>query len=254
MSDKSAATDAAEIRKRAKALHDIPITPENTAVLRAELLALLADVLASDYLHGWNGAGRQELAQAERLADAALRLDSNLALAHYANGFVERAKGQHERARDAFDRALQLDGGFAAARAQKANELLSLGQAQAALNEIDQVIGTGSNNGTFHWIRGRIRFFLRDYNGAVESLTESVQKRQEDWYNRVYLVAAHHHNNDPANARKTLAAFLAISKFSHYTVALVKQNEDINPNSNPHVRTMRDLLRDALTQTGLPPT
>lgn len=179
-------SDADEIRKRAKALHDIPITPGNTLVLRAELLALLADVLASDYLHGWNGAGRPELVQAEQAADAALRLDSNLALAHYAKGFVERAKGQHDAARDAFDRALQLDGGFAAARAQKANELLSLGQAQDALIEIDQAIGAGSNNGTFHWIRGRICFFLKDYAGAVQSLTESVKTRPDDWYNRVY--------------------------------------------------------------------
>lgn len=68
------------------------------------------------------------------------------------------------------------------------------------------------------------------------------------------LVAAHHHNNDSTNAHKTLGAFLAIPKFSHYTVARVKQNEDINPNSNPRVMEMRDLVRDALTQTGLPPT
>lgn len=245
-------SDADEIRKRAKALHDIPITSENTLALRAELLALLADVLASDYLHGWNDAGLQELAQAERLADAALRLDPNLALAHYAKGFVERAKGQHEKARDAFDRALQLDGGFAAARAQKANELLSLGQGQNALVEIDRAISTVPDNGTFHWIRGRICFFLKDYAGAVQSLSESVQRRPGDWYNRVYLIAAHHQNNDTPNARRVLNEFRQHPRFRNYTVARVRQNEGANPNSNPDVRAMRDLVREALTQTGLP--
>src|SRR5215208_3737928 len=137
--------DAAEIRARAQALHDIPTDPGNSLALRAEAWALLADLLISDYLHGWNGAGPGERQAAERAADDALKLNPQLALAHYAKGFVFRSKGQHDKAIEAFDKAIAADPQSARAYAQKASELLNDGRpADDALALIDRAIGMAS--------------------------------------------------------------------------------------------------------------
>src|SRR5215203_5659546 len=113
MSKTQNSPDAADIRARVQALHDIPTTPANSLALRAEAWALLADLLISDYLHGWNGAAGGDRQAAERAADDALKRNPRLALAHYAKGLVFRSKGQHDKAIQAFDQAIAADPQFA---------------------------------------------------------------------------------------------------------------------------------------------
>src|SRR5258708_31340880 len=115
---------ADEIRERAWALHDISVTPAKSLAVRAHVWSLLADVLVSDYLNRWNGAGAHELAQAEQAMNEALKIDPTLAVAHHANGFIHRARGKHQEAHDAFHRTLSHDPDFARAYAQKGNELM----------------------------------------------------------------------------------------------------------------------------------
>ena len=177
MSDQPASLDAVEIRLRAQALHDIKITPDNCLALRAEVWALLADLLISDYLHGWNGAGPRELVQAEQAVEHALTLAPGLAMAHYANGFVQRAKGQHQEALAAFERAIGCDPEFTGAYVQKANELINVGRPQEAPALVDEAINRSPDHrsiGTFYWIRGRASFFAGDYAAAIPWLAKSV--------------------------------------------------------------------------------
>lgn len=254
MSKTPGSPDVAEIRARAQALHDVPTTPANSLALRAEAWALLADLLVSDYLHGWNGAGPAERQAAERAADDALTLNPQLALAHYAKGFVFRTRGQHDKARDAFDQAIAADPQFAAAYAQKANELLSLDQPTDALTLIDQAISMvtpgHASLGTFHWIRGRALFFVDKHQEAIGPLAESVRLRPDDWYNRLYQVAALFLSGDPTAAKDALREF--DRRFPGYTVARVKRNEGANPHSHPGFAKMRDTFHDALEKVGMP--
>jgi adenylate cyclase len=253
MSKTQTSPDAAEIRARAQALHDVPTTPANSLALRAEAWALLADLLISDYLHGWNGAGPAERQAAERAADDALQLNPRLALAHYAKGLVFRSKGQHDKAIEAFDEAIAADPQFAPAYAQKAGELLSEGKPADALALIDQAIGmVGPGHpslGTFHWIRGRICFFNKDYPEAIRSLKDSVGLRGEDWYNRAYLAAAYFLNKDPTNASRELKALDA--EVEPYTVTKVIEKEKANPNGRSDFREMRERLHKALKDAGM---
>jgi tetratricopeptide (TPR) repeat protein len=216
---------------------------------------LLADLLISDYLHGWNGAGPGERQAAERAADDALKLNPQLALAHYAKGFVFRSKGQHDKAIEAFDQAIAADPQFAPAYAQKAGELLNDGRsADDALALIDRAIGMVSPGheslGTFHWIRGRICFFKEDYPEAIKGLKESVRLRADDWYNRAYLAAAYFLSGDPKNATDELQALDA--RLGRYSVAKVIANENANPNSHSDFGRMRRRLHEALEKAGMP--
>src|SRR5215204_1266496 len=255
MSKTQYSSHGAEIRAGAQALHDIPTNPDNSRALRAEAWALLADLLVSDYLHGWNGAGSAERQEAERAADEALKLNPQLALAHYAKGLVFRSKGQHDKAMEAFDAAIAADPQFAAAYAQKAGEVLSEGKPTDALALIDQAIGMVSHGhpslGTFHWIRGRICFFKKDYSEAIKALEPSVELRDEDWYNRVYLAAAYFLSGDQKKAKHVLDQLDA--ELEPHTVAMVIEKEKTNPNGRSDFREMRERLHKALKDAGMPP-
>ena len=90
----------------------------------------LAAVLVNDYLNHWNEAksspdgAKDLLRRAGEAVQEALKLDPTIAMAHHADGFVRRAKGDHQGALNAFDRAVQLDPNFARAYSQKANQLV----------------------------------------------------------------------------------------------------------------------------------
>jgi tetratricopeptide (TPR) repeat protein len=56
-----------------------------------------------------------------------------MAQSRYAEGFIRCVEGRHQEGYQAMDRATRLDPNFAAAHAQKANQLVRLGNAKAAL-------------------------------------------------------------------------------------------------------------------------
>lgn len=125
--------DAIDLRLHGMAAYMNSLTPENTLIGRRFLeqavhldpsyalaWAWLADVLISDYLNRWNNAGKNELSQAEAAARHAITIDPDLALAHYAEGFIHRAKGEHNAALVSFNRAIEINPNYARAYAQKA--------------------------------------------------------------------------------------------------------------------------------------
>jgi tetratricopeptide (TPR) repeat protein len=142
----------------------VPVTPENSKAVREACWALLANVLASDYANGWNEAADHKGKDAERLLDHARfaadrALERPSSLAHYANGLVLRAEGKHEPARDAFQRAIELDGEFARAYAQKGTELMYLDKLDDALAAINEAIRRGPGDhslGIMKFDRGRV--------------------------------------------------------------------------------------------------
>jgi tetratricopeptide (TPR) repeat protein len=265
MTEETASSGAIEALSRAKAIHEAAVSPENHLLIRntlvpalaelgsadpaaqAEARALLADALVSDYLHRWNEAGTEEIDRAEREVEQALKLEPNLAFAHYVGGFVKRARGDHRGALDAFERALELDPGFARGYAQKANELINVGQPEKAPALVKKAITmspTDPSLGMFYWILGRAYFFCGAYREAIPWLEKSIVARPNVWYNRLYLVSAYALQADDA-----LREFKA--QFSEHTLELVQSNEKTNPNDHPHVREARARFHDGLRRAGV---
>jgi len=262
--------DGAAALAEAKALYS-RLTPENTLTARrmlrsaleegigwtpgsqAEAWAFLADILTCDYLNRWNGAEAAELAEAETAAGEALRLDPNLAHAHYAQAFICRAKGDHEAALAAYQRTIELSPDMVRAYAQKANELMYLGRLDEVPPLVETAIGrTPPGNlqlGMFYWIIGRARFLQDRYGEAVDWLRQSVEVRPNLWYNRLYLVSAHALNGDRSGAEGVLREFDAV--FPGYTLARVKQNEQHNPNDNPVMVRCRAKFYRGLLMAGM---
>jgi tetratricopeptide (TPR) repeat protein len=123
--EQSAIPDAMDLRVRAMHLYFSSITPEHSQEARrlleqavqrdpysAEAWGWLGEILAGQYLRGWNEAGQKELREADEAVRRAVAIDPNLAQAHYAAGLVRRAKGEQQAALTAFTRAVELDPNF----------------------------------------------------------------------------------------------------------------------------------------------
>jgi adenylate cyclase len=269
MEQRPARPDAIDILDRAKGLY-AQLTPANTLLARellegalrdpekmggalAETYALFADILTCDYLNRWNGADTSQIARAEEAARAALEIDPQLPLAHYASGFIFRAKGDHEAALAAYQRTLELNPEFARAYAQAANELVYLGR----LDEVPPLVETAIERttpgslalGMFYWIIGRAYFFGGRYADAIPWLRQSVEVRPNLWYNRLYLVSAYAFIGDRAQATAALRDFDDL--FPGYTVARVRLNEQAIPNRGAVMVEGRERFRRGLVDAGM---
>ncbi|HEX5318935.1 MAG TPA: winged helix-turn-helix domain-containing protein [Stellaceae bacterium] len=259
--------DALDLRLRATALLYSSVAPEHTLATRlllqrsaaldphsAETWACLGQMIASDYLTHWNDTGREQLEEAAEAIRKALLIDPNHALAHRGQGLIERARGEHYLALEAFTRAIELDRNFAAAYADRGNQLILLGRAAEAPALVEQAIRLSpydASIGMYHWILGRAYFFIEQYEEAIAWLRRSIETRSNLWFNRLYLVSACALADDLVSAARVLSEFNRLFPNPVYTVAVVKARESATPNDNPVVVTAREKFHEGLIRAGM---
>jgi adenylate cyclase len=267
IAERAANPDGVDLRFRAMGLYISGITPEHTLAARrlleealrldptsGEAWAWLADLVASDYLNRWNDTGKDQIEEAATAVERALAIDHTLALAHFANGLVQRAKGEHQAALDAFNQALKLNPSFARAYAQGAAQLVNVGRPKEAPPLVEKAIKLSPRDpslGVFYWIIGRAEFFSADYHNAIASLEKSVALRQNLWYNRLYLVSAYALVGNQDQARRVLGEFNSYPQFHGYTLERVDLSEGANPNDNPVVVAGRQKFHEGLLKAGM---
>jgi adenylate cyclase len=220
----------------------------------ARLLGLLANVLASDVLNAWNGAGKPEVDRAEVAAKKAISLDHNTAIAHYAFGFVHRLRGNHEAALNAFNEAIKIDPNLAKAYAQAANEMVFTGNARGAIplaEKAAQLSPQDPSIGVFLWVKGRAYFTLGDYPKAIEALEESVRARPNLWFTQAWLVAAYALSNKDAEARKALGAFKKTPFSTRFDLDWITQYYKEEQYQNPTLQAASAEVLNGLRKAGL---
>jgi adenylate cyclase len=219
----------------------------------ARLLALLAHMLMGDVLNGWNGAGPAEIDRAETAARKAIGLDRNVALAHFALGYVLRLRGDHPGSLASFQEAIRIDPNFARAYAQAANALVFLGKPADAIPMVDQALQLSPNDpaiGVFYWVKGRAYFTLGDYPKAIEALSESARVRPNLWYVQAWLAAAHALTDQAPKASETLVAFN--SKFgSEYTLDRITKYYQEEQYKNPTLQAASAHVLEGLRKAGM---
>ena len=165
-----------------------------------KLMAELADIILSAYLNSWYeevlpGLDRaQQIERARELAERAVQMDPNIALAHYDLGFYHRILGDHQAALHKFENAIKVDPNFAPGHAQLANEYVFIGKPEAAIDPAKEAIRLSPDHqsrGVFDFIIGRAFFVMEKYNEAAESLSEAVEERPNLYFLQAYLVAAY---------------------------------------------------------------
>jgi adenylate cyclase len=235
-----------ETRRNAEA--GLSADPEN-----ARLLALTAHVLMGEVLNGWNAAGSAEVERAEAAARKAISLDNNIALAHFALGYVLRLHGDHQAALDAFNEAIRIDANFARAYAQAANALVFLGRPTEAIPIVEQALQLSPNDpaiGVFLWVKGRAYFALGDYPKAIEALAESTRVRPNLWYVQAWLAAAHALTDQDAKASEALESFN--TRFgSQFNLDRITQYYAEEQYKNPTLQTASAEMLKGLRKVGL---
>jgi tetratricopeptide (TPR) repeat protein len=220
----------------------------------AESWCFLAEVLMCDYLNRWNNSDHAELMEAEKAVQRALEIVPDLAAAHYASGLIHRARGKHDAALAAFSRTVELSPDFALAHAQQGAQFMYTGRPLEALAPIETAIRISRPNNPsrpmFYWYLGRAYFVAGNYGEAIKCLRQSVEGRNNVWYNHLHLVSAHALNNDRATAAAALREFN--DRFPHYTLTRVIHNEQANPHNHPTMLAAREKFHQGLRLAGMP--
>jgi adenylate cyclase len=275
IAERPADPDAVDLRLHAMALLVAGPSPEHHLSARqfleeslrrdpqsAESWSQLAGLLVNDYLNNWNEvkqsaeAGKDLLQRAEKALEEALKIDPTVAAAHLADGFIRRAKGDHQGALDAFDRAVQLDPNSARAYAQKANELVMVGRAKEAPPLVLKAIALSPRDpytGMFYWVIGRAYFVTQNYNEAIVWLRKATEVRPNVWYNRAYLLAAYAQlgRHEQSEGRAALSDYNG--QFSGYTVQRIRDlYEKELPHTDPVMQASIQALYDGLQKAGVP--
>ena len=254
-------TDMSDFFERAEALYNKSLNEGSSKEIQflleqaeAQRAAYAAIVGLCDYLNRWNAAGKMNLTQAASQIKTALKINPNLALAYYAQGFIHRTEGKHTEALASFTKSLEIDDAYARAHAQRGAELLYIGHPEEALCAVRKAIELTPPGhytlGMFYWIMGRTHFFMQDYKETIPCLRRSIEMWPTLWYNRLYLVSAYALSGDIDNAHSELETF--DSKFPGYSIARVVKNEKTNPNKNEFVVEGRRKFHSGLRKAGMP--
>lgn len=249
---------------RVKMLYEMSVTPQRTremlALLNestAETAAFIATTVLCEYLNRWDNAGPDQVAIADAAITQALDRNPELFLAHYAQGFLFRARGQHQASLTAFDETIRYAPNFARAYAQKGEALVYLGRFRDGIAEVERALEfrpLSSVHGYFRWVVGRAWFFLGDDAQAIRWLDESIRAWRHVWYNRAYKISAHALTTEKS-ARQRAAVRRARRSFDRnfpdYTLRRVVENEDAIPNDNPSFIAGRQRFHDGLRLAGM---
>jgi adenylate cyclase len=182
------------------------------------------------------------MAEADRAADRALELDVNDAASQWAKAMVLFWRGDHERARPHFDRAIALNPADIQIQGDYANWQRVSGNPTKALTTIERLISQGPYvPDWFAAVLGLIHFDLEHYAEAVEALENLPLHYLNDI---LYLAAARAQMGDGPGAAQAIAK-LRISRpdLSLRDVARVIRYRDPEPQQR---------LTDGLRKAGLP--
>lgn len=209
----------------------------------AEAVSQLALALVRDYFHNWNHVTPEDLASAEEAIGNVLEKDQSIAIAHLADGYIRQAKGDHQGALAAFDKALDRNRNLALAWSQKANILIYLGRANEAPALVKKAITISPGDpdlGIFYLIMGRAHFATRDYGEAINWLQKSVQFQPAFWRNRAYLISAYALAGQIQQHEAQAALSEYREKFKHWGVQEIR-DWFAKTQPNPHSQVAANL-------------
>lgn len=99
---------------------------------------------------------------------------------HYMLGMSTWKTGEHEKALNAFDQALQLDPGHRKSLFNSSRVLLESGRPQEALERIEKALGLEPMSNEALRLLGRARYELGDVDGAIQAYRRALSLDERD--------------------------------------------------------------------------
>ncbi|TNG00111.1 MAG: tetratricopeptide repeat protein [Gammaproteobacteria bacterium] len=144
-----------------------------------------------DYLNGWSNSPDASLDQALALANKALALDPELPLAYFVSGLAYRDKGDWDRALQSLEKAIDLDPNYANAHVLLSSMLYFAGRPEEGLERMQKAMRLEPHhpyNYLFHL--GQAYFILKQYEEAIETFQEAIERNSSAERVRVWLAAS----------------------------------------------------------------
>jgi TolB-like protein len=207
--------------------------------------AALGMALAHDYYNRWTEDPDRSLAEAERLADEAIKRDPTEPFAHGVAALVARYRKDFERWASEVDAALALNPNFAPALSLRGSLNMYSGKPLAAIDDLELAMrldpfyiqGYLHHLGVAHIIAGK-------YETAAALLKERILLVPETDMSRAYLAAALGHLEQAEDARRVWNELIAISPDYSFAAQIRRM-----PFQNP---ADVDRIEEGLRKAGLP--
>ncbi len=148
------------------------------ALAKAPAYARAWAALADSYLllgENWERPAGESFAKAREAADKAVELDDDLGEAHAARAALEADLGHWDQAEPEFRRALELSPGYATAHQWYAEELAAHGRTSEALEQIQRARQLDPLSLIVNVQVGYIDFLARRYYAAISELRAAIQ-------------------------------------------------------------------------------
>ena len=144
----------------------------------AQTVAALGYTLFLQVVFSYADSPLENLDQALRLANKAIALDDKEAMAHFALGRVQTLRGEYDAAIAELRTAIDLNPSLALAHLGLGQAFMLNGQFDAAISELETAIRLSPRDPVvwgFYTFRAWARFFLGDYEAAVEDARRATR-------------------------------------------------------------------------------
>ena len=158
----------------------------------ARAYGALATTLAREVLRGWAPSPTEALIRALELARNAVAMDPDSAQVAWALAYVHLYRNEHQQAVDAVNKAVELAPNYADAYALLANISNFMGQPEDAVRYISRASELNPHySWEYPYDLGRAQYMLGDYEAAIESLTDAIERNAFSGIPRLYLAASY---------------------------------------------------------------
>lgn len=211
---------------------------------RAKISAVLGHHAPEDQRLLW-------LEEAEKAIDGVIAQRRDSYGAYRLRGSLYRARGEWEKAVEAFKRALKINSDYAEAHGELGRVKIELGLANEAIADIEKAIAlspTDSANLSWWclWV-GQAALHVGDYQRALDRLLEAEQANRANQDLPPWLALAYAGAGQWGKARALMVEYRG--KVPDFTVAAWNRE---NPRDNAVVAAQRERLASMLVQLGVP--
>ncbi len=159
----------------------------------AQAFAALGYTLYLQVLYSYADSPLEGLEQALRFANKAVALDDKEAMAHHTLGRVQTLRGEYDAAIEELRTAIDLNPSLALAHHGLAMALALTEQYDEAISESDTAIRLSPRDPFvwgFYTVRAWARFFMGDYEAAVEDARRAIRHPAANFWPHATLVSA----------------------------------------------------------------
>lgn len=207
--------------------------------------AVLANTHRADFVNGWTKNPDKSIQLAEKFVRMSIKLDQDLAQAHFVKGLIHREKKQLNEAMSSAANAIALNPSYADAFILLASVMCYSRSPENSISLINKAVRLNPNYPTnYNFHLGQCQFVLKQYQDAIQTLEDTIARNPTLQRTNLWLAASYTQVGRTDDARWVVEQLLNINP--NLTIKHVKS---VTPFS--HKEDMEPLLH-GLIKAGLP--